>query len=224
MAELVKKLNIKKNSETTPCSIYTTTDEAGQNNLKLTVDDISAFVVLGEDLVNASSGRIQNAGVTYNIKTQAKPPYNKVEYRTPGTFTFTVPTGITTLRIEVAGAGGGGLNALDRVKANGGNGDLKTITINMSAKNTLTVKVGAGGTFMNIDNLSENGFAGGASSVTYNNTAYTAEGGGGAYVVGITLVHNGANAGNGQGGKGSTGDSKAPGANGWVIIEYGGDI
>lgn len=223
MAELVKKLNIKKNGETTPCSIYTTTDEAGQNNLKLTVDDISAFVVLGEDLVNASSGRIQNAGVTYNIKIQAKPPYNKVEYRTPGTFTFNVPNNVTTLQISVAGAGGGGLK-VSSISANGGNGDLQSATINLAGygkSTTITITVGKGGQLMTLDNLETGGYKGGSTTITIGTDTITAEGGGGAYILGMANVANGTNAGNGQGGKGGIG---AAGENGWVIIEYGGDI
>ena len=48
MAELVKKLKIKTSAGVVEeCNLYTTTEESGQNNLKLTVDDISAFVVLG---------------------------------------------------------------------------------------------------------------------------------------------------------------------------------
>lgn len=42
------------------------------------------------------------------ISTILSIPYNKNEYRTPGTYTFTVPAGVTSLKITVAGAGGGG--------------------------------------------------------------------------------------------------------------------
>lgn len=225
MAELVKKLNIKKNSETTPCSIYTTTDEAGQNNLKLTVDDISAFVVLGEDLVNASSGRIKKAGVIYNIKTQSKPPYNKVEYRTPGTFTFTVPNNVTTLRISVAGAGGGSINTISMMNwlYNGGNGELVQQIITVSVK-TITIKVGAGGQAFRDGQTppldDENRVPGGeASQVVSGEVIINALGGQGA-----GINSNGANAGNGQGGKGGIGANRTDGEAGWVIIEYGGDI
>lgn len=224
MAELVKKLKIKTSAGVVEeCNLYTTTEESGQNNLKLTVDDISAFVVLGEDLVNASSGRIQNAGVTYNIKTQAKPPYNKVEYRTPGTFTFNVPNNVTTLQISVAGAGGGGLN-VSIISANGGNGDLQSATINLAGygnPTTITITVGKGGQLMTLDNLETGGYKGGSSTITIGTDTITAEGGGGAYILGMANVANGTNAGNGQGGKGGIG---AAGENGWVIIEYGGDI
>lgn len=228
MAILAKKLKIKTSAGVVEeCNLYTTTEESGQNNLKLTVDDVSAFVALGggEDLVNASSGRIKKNGVTYNIKTQSKPPYNKVEYRTPGTFTFTVPANITTLRIEVAGAGGGSFNSNPTMNwvYNGGNGELVQQILTVSVK-TITIKVGAGGQALRDGQTppfdDENRVPGGeASQVVCGETVINALGGQGA-----GFTSNGANVGNGQGGKGGIGANRTDGEAGWVIIEYGGDI
>ena len=176
-------------------------------------------------MVNASSGRIQNAGVTYNIKTQAKPPYNKVEYRTPGTFTFNVPNNVTTLQISVAGAGGGSINVHSIISPvyNGGNGELVQQILTVSVK-TITIKVGAGGQALHegqtppLDDETRVP-SGEASQVVSGEVIINALGGQGA---GITS--NGANAGNGQGGKGGIGANRTDGEAGWVIIEYGGDI
>ena len=52
-------------------------------------------------------GRVTKNG-SKAIFNSGKPPYNKIEWRTPGTYTFTVPAGVTTLAVTVAGAGGGG--------------------------------------------------------------------------------------------------------------------
>lgn len=176
-------------------------------------------------MVNASSGRIQNAGVTYNIKTQAKPPYNKVEYRTPGTFTFNVPNNVTTLQISVAGAGGGSFNMNPAVNwvHNGGNGELVQQILTVSVK-TITIKVGAGGQARTVEQTppvdDENRVPSGeASQVVSGEVIINALGGQGA-----SPNSNGANAGNGQGGKGGIGANKTDGEAGWVIIEYGGDI
>ena len=176
-------------------------------------------------MVNASSGRIQNAGVTYNIKTQAKPPNNKVEYRTPGTFTFSVPNNVTTLQISVAGAGGGSFNANPtfNIVHNGGNGELVQQIITVSVK-TITIKVGAGGQAFREGQIppfeDENHVQSGeASQVVSGEVIINALGGQGAGGLG-----NGANAGNGQVGKGGIGANETDGEAGWVIIEYGGDI
>ena len=177
-------------------------------------------------MVNASSCRIQNAGVTYNIKTQAKPPYNKVEYRTPGTFTFSVPNNVTTLQISVAGAGGGSFNANPtfNIVHNGGNGELVQQIITVSVK-TITIKVGAGGQAFKegqqppLEGDEMRTPSGEASQVVSGEVIINALGGQGAGGLG-----NGANAGNGQGGKGGIGANETDGEAGWVIIEYGGDI
>ena len=170
---------------------------------------------------NASSGRIQNAGVTYNIKTQSKPQYNKVEYRTPGTFTFTVPANITTLRIEVAGAGGGsGYPSLAGNYGAGGKGEGIVETVSVNALQTYEIIVGAGG-----------------STISYPANAY-ADSGGSSSAFGITARGGGGgHAGGGNYSSGVSYEGGAPGGgygkpyaygcageDGWVIIEYGGDI
>ena len=51
-----------------------------------------------------------------NITIKAKidlVPYTKESYTTPGTYTFTVPEGVTNIRISTAGAGGGGGGAAE---------------------------------------------------------------------------------------------------------------
>lgn len=55
-----------------------------------------------------TQGRVKKGTNTHAILSQAKPPYNKVEYRTPGTYTFTVPNNVFTMIVQSAGGGGGG--------------------------------------------------------------------------------------------------------------------
>lgn len=60
---------------------------------------------------NKNNGTSANASVTITVNAP-KPAYTKVEYTTPGTYTWTVPEGVTTVKVTVAGAGGGGRRGL----------------------------------------------------------------------------------------------------------------
>ena len=197
-------------------------------------------------MVNASSGRIQKAGVTYNIKTQSKPPYNKVEYRTPGTFTFTVPAGITTLLLTAAGGGGGRGGDCDlsiypdgsgsiASGGSGGTGQLVTKTVTVSSGSSYNVIVGAGGssgsstrvTTKHRNTYAGDGKNGGTSSV--GSLIKAAGGGGGtggsSQCAGGDCynLYKSEHRVNGRNGKSYSGGAKE-GKSGWVIIEYGGDI
>ena len=59
--------------------------------------------------VNSSAGRVQKNGTTYALATSGKPPYTEKSWTTPGTYTFTVPAGVTRIRVAVCGGGGGGM-------------------------------------------------------------------------------------------------------------------
>ena len=233
MAELVKKLNIKKNSETTPCSIYTTAEEAGAAHISLKVDNTAAYVpVVAETDERASGGRVKSSGATQAIAKTGLVPYYKAEYREAGVFTVNKPAGVSILKLEVAGAGGGG-GWFYKEAAYGGNGDKKNeiVAIN-SAAQVLKITVGAGGTGLpNTEALGQAGDGGDSSVTADNGILILAEGGGGAYQTATEEghVYNGATAGNGEGGKGGSawaGNQDAdgyanPGEPGWVIIEWG---
>ena len=234
MAELVKKLNIQKNGETTPCSIYTTTEEAGTSHISMKVDNVAVYVpvvAVGDD--RASHGRIKNNDAIQAIAKNSFVPYYKAEYKEPGVFTVNKPAGISSLKLEVAGAGGGG-GWFYKEAASGGNGDKKNeiITVDGVAQ-VLTITVGAGGAGLPNTQVVGKAEDGGTSSVTTDDDIIilSAEGGGGAYQTSSEAghVYNGATAGNGEGGKGGTawaGNQDAdgyanPGEPGWVIIEWG---
>ena len=109
MAELNKKLNLQKSgSSAVTCKIYSTADEAGDTYMRCTADGVNGYIALGNTSdANATVGRVSKGGTTYAIKSQAKPAYAEVPYTTAGTYTFTVPAGVTRIRVAVCGGGGG---------------------------------------------------------------------------------------------------------------------
>lgn len=70
-------------------------------------------------------------------------------WRTAGTYTFTVPEGVTSINYELGGGGGGFYlaNALPNVQAvaTGSAGQVKTGTVTVSSGNVITIVIGAGG-------------------------------------------------------------------------------
>jgi len=57
--------------------------------------------------VTKITGKTASASMTLVVNAP-KPAYTKKTYTTPGTYTWTVPDGVTTVKVTVAGAGGGG--------------------------------------------------------------------------------------------------------------------
>ena len=214
-----------------------------------------------------TQGRVKKGTNTYAILSQAKPPYNKIEYRTPGTYTVTFPAGVTRARGTVAGAGGGGggaVSVLGTKGGNGGTGALITKNIIVTPLSTLLITVGTGGAggaagvttgsegnkraqgetggtggTSSIGNLVSvqggTGGTGGTSSIGNLVSVQGGTGGTGAFYIANHVDEDGSNGTSyGNGGVGGTGGvcsfssssnrNGSTGANGWVIIEYGGDI
>lgn len=109
MAILNKKLKIKDSEGTTvDCNIYTTQAEAGDTTLQMKVNNESAYVTLGEtNGYGATKGRVKINGETHAIMSKAGLPYTEQSWTEPGTYTFTVPAGVTRMRVAVCGGGGG---------------------------------------------------------------------------------------------------------------------
>lgn len=236
MALLNAKLYIKRNGEAAvPCNLYSTTEEVGGEYVTVTASNTKAYAKLGGTSdAFCTQGRVKKGTNTYAILSQAKPPYNKIEYRTPGTYTVTFPAGVTTAKITLAGGGGGGggsnYSASISTGGNGGSGALITKTFT-NIQDTLVVIVGGGGSggYGNTSGQAGGGGGGGDSSIQGVGTAQGGDGGTGSYFLkGDNLINgtNGTSYGNGgaggAGGKG--GAAGSAGAPGWVIIEYGGDI
>lgn len=124
--------------------------------------------------------------------------------------TFTIPTGVTAVKVTVVGGGGGGSRTFSggSQRANGGGGGgaaIKFLT-GLTPGNTLTVTRGAGGA--GGTNLTDNGSAGGTSSVasgTQSISTISATGG----AAGVMNATSG-----GAGGTGSGGDLNFVGGSG----------
>lgn len=70
--------------------------------------------------------------------------HGSISYSTPGTYTFTVPDGVTAIDISVTGAGGGGGSGV-YAGGCGGAGSIQSGHLNVVSGHQYTVTVGAGG-------------------------------------------------------------------------------
>lgn len=229
MAELAKKLYFKKAGVEQTAKAYSTTAEVGAEYIENKIDGVTCYVAIGDTTNSrATVGLVKKSSTSVDqaILDSGKPPYNKIEYRTPGTYTITIPAGVTAIQGEIAGAGGGGAgnnwvnDAPMELGGDGGSGELITQKIAVTPLSTLTIIVGAGGAGGNF--WGRPGGEGGSSSIV---NFITARGGGG----GLKDKKNGTSYGNGgSGGLGGKrtdwGEDGKAGSPGWVIIEYGGDI
>ncbi|PWM78240.1 MAG: hypothetical protein DBY32_02825 [Phascolarctobacterium sp.] len=167
--------------------------------------------------------------ITKNYKASADtkaaiPPYTEKSWTTPGTYTWSVPNGVSKIKVEIAGAGGGGdIRYYDagsesmKYGANGGSGALiiQTVTI----KNyllTASIIVGCGGRGYNNGNTTITDGENSAFKIKEEGIDITAMGGkrGKEGSVGTSY---------GNGGSGGSGGyrSSENGNNGWVKIAYG---
>lgn len=229
MAELAKKLYFKKAGVEQTAKAYSTTAEVGAEYIENKIDGVTCYVAIGDTTNSrATVGLVKKSSTSVDqaILDSGKTPYNKIEYRTPGTYTITIPAGATAIQAEIAGAGGGGAgnnwvnDAPMELGGNGGSGELITQKIAVTPLSTLTIIVGAGGAGGSY--WGRPGRAGGSSSIV---NFITARGGGG----GLKDNKNGTSYGNGGSGglggkKHDGGENGKAGSPGWVIIEYGGDI
>lgn len=241
MAVLAKKFNIQKTgSSTVACNIFTTTTEAGSTYIRANVDGTNGYIAIGAtNHAKATVGRVTKSGTTYAILTTPTVPYTKKTYTTAGTYTLTIPAGVTKVKLTVAGGGGGGgYNATysyyySNCKRSGtsyatvyggtgGRGGLVTGTKSVTANTTYTITVGAGGAACKAGGTSKFGSllsatGGGAATSAYAYTYYDGE---------YSTEHHG-NGSNGAAGtpsgSGGAGGSSGGGSGktGWVYVEYG---
>ena len=110
MATLAKKIRMKNSSGAVQTAlIYSTTGESGEPNLPLTVDGVQGYACLaGTSDTRATSGRVKTSGGTqYAIGARGVPAYGYGHYTSNGS--FTVPAGVTVLRVTCVGGGAGGM-------------------------------------------------------------------------------------------------------------------
>ena len=171
------------------------------------------------------------------ILTQAQIPYGSQTYTSNGT--FTVPAGITKLKVTVKGAGGGGGGSLWDIGdsaylinrgGSGGRGGLniQTITVTSGAQHPVTVGRGGMGGSNDRNSPAGSGVSGGSSSFLTVSATGGGGGGGGSYGSAGGSGPNGSPAGAGSNGGGGSGSASygngGSGADGSVLIEWGGDI
>lgn len=264
MAIYNKKLKVSSGSNTQSCNIYSTVSEAGSDYIMSNVDGVACYTSLGSDSdIRATNGKVSKNNKVYSILRTGKPPYNKVSWNTAGTYTFTVPEGVSKVLVTLAGAGGGGgggarfYRQLSHSKryylvdgGAGGQGEDIKQTVSVISK-TYQITVGAGGQGGNNRDLgtafrlgeAPSGVNGG-NSIAFNLVAKGGCGGkGGARreeydddvessvvksIVGSDGISYGKGGAGGQGAKGAQSsadwETSTAGADGWCIIEYGGDI
>lgn len=105
MAELAKKLYIQASNGTQQTAkIYSTTGETNNSYICVNVGGTNGYVAIGETSNSqATKGRIQKTGGTAKaILASGVIPYTEAFYTSSGT--FTVPSGITKLRVACCGS------------------------------------------------------------------------------------------------------------------------
>lgn len=127
---------------------------------------------------------IPTTGLQLNIDPNSTPtsetlPVGQQAYTTAGTYSFTVPPGITSLSAVCVGGGGGGGGSEDSDETGGGGGGgalAYQTSIAVTPGETLTVVVGSAGA---AGGASGNGGAGGQSNINRSGTNLVAANGGG---------------------------------------------
>ena len=109
--------------------------------------------------------QISSSNSVETIKEQGT---KAVSYTTPGTYTWTVPEGVTQIRVAVAGAGGGGAVASGQVIVSAGTGGTSSISYN--GQEYVKATGGTGGYIRSV-NGSHN------SNVHGNSNPYAGQGG-----------------------------------------------
>ena len=147
MSILSQKLYIKKGSSTAACNIYSTAAEAGDKALRVGNGYVALKPITD---ANATAGRVSVGGVTYAIATKhesgggASVPYTEKSWTDAGNYSFSVPDGITRLRVALCG-GGAGKGSLIGNGKNGGNTSAFGITATGGHGGGVAWSKGAGG-------------------------------------------------------------------------------
>lgn len=127
------------------CNIYSTAAEAGDKALRVGNGYVALKPITD---ANATAGRVSINGVTYAIATQhtaaVSVPYTEQQWTKAGSYTFTVPDGITRVRVAVCGGGAGKGSLIGNGKG-GGNTSAFGITATGGHGGGVAWRKGAGG-------------------------------------------------------------------------------
>lgn len=222
MSILSQKLYIKKGSSTAACNIYSTAAEAGDKALRVGNGYVALKPITD---ANATAGRVSVGGVTYAIATQhtaaVSVPYTEQQWTKAGSYTFTVPDGITRVRVAVCG-GGAGKGSLVGNGKGGGNTSAFGITATGGHGGGVAWSKGAGGEPNGHASTGNNVTDGFALSFDKSSGDYGKGGnfgGSGGYDSQYVAVTAGQTYTITVGAAGGSG-----GAGGFVLLAYGGDI
>lgn len=217
------KLYIQKTGGTAVgCNIYNTAAEAGDKALRVGNGYVALKPITD---ANATAGRVSINGVTYAIATQhtaaVSVPYTEQQWTKAGSYTFTVPDGITRVRVAVCG-GGAGKGSLVGNGKGGGNTSAFGITATGGHGGGVAWGKGAGGEpngHASTGNNVTDGFALSFDKSSGNYGKGGNFGGSGGYdsqYVAVTAGQSYTITVGAAGGSGGTG--------GFVLLAYGGDI
>jgi hypothetical protein len=171
---------------------------------KLYVDDVFSTYLYPGSVYGAS---ISVPGI--NFDPYAYSDSNETTYSTPGTYTFTVPTGVTSVCAVAIGGGGGGCDGYiaDAIGNAGGGGALSYVNdISVTPGQQITVTVGSGGSYLASTGNGTNNAGGNSSLGSFvvagggRGGSKTASGGAG----GTVITGTGGAGGAGGGGTGSS--------------------
>jgi hypothetical protein len=131
-------------------------------------------------VTNASEPQVATNVTNVNVACS----FNSVSFTLPGTYTWTVPAGVTSVQVVAAGGGGGGGGISGPYAAGqaGGAGAVVTSTLAVAAGQVFNIVIGAGGgagTSPPDGSCGAGGGGGGASSVDAGSTGQVIGGGGG---------------------------------------------
>jgi hypothetical protein len=183
-----------------------------------------------------SSGTISLGLFRFRVFAPPVVAAGQVAYTSPGTYYFTVPAGVTSISCVVIGGGGGssGCSGASQYSgAGGGGGGLVYGTISVTAGQTVTVLVGAGGTAgTNVNSSTNIAGNGGESRISYGGISMLRAfgGAGGRYGVTYNAYGGGRNyyyssppQGGGIGGYGGRGTNNGGGGGGGGAGGYAGN-
>lgn len=204
------------------CNIYSTAAEAGDKALRVGNGYVALKPITD---ANATAGRVSINGVTYAIATQhtaaVSVPYTEQQWTKVGSYTFTVPDGITRVRVAVCG-GGAGKGSLFGNGKGGDNTSAFGITATGGHGGGVAWRKGAGGEPNGHASTGNNVTDGFALSFDKSSGDYGKGGnfgGSGGYdsqYVAVTAGQSYTITVGAAGGSGGTG--------GFVLLAYGGDI
>jgi len=160
-------------------------------------------------------------GTTWTSAAPASPGIGADVFTTGTSASYTIPAGITKIKVTVIGGGGGGAGTQSGCPGSnggggGGGGSSIVYLTGLTPGGTITYTVGTGGTAGAID---ANGGSGGTSSITVSATTYSATGGSGG-----TFIGGGGAGGNSSGTAGAVTSKGGGGGSAFVGGSGGGTI